>query len=286
MLVHYLNIGGHPVYDLLRNDDRMVLQKYSNRDDVIGMRIHGLLGDGVKASTIISRMIGNRKFVVLYTYPDANRRGLVRDLFSGLVDKGHIIGLFFTTCDSVGEMLDVHRKFFSDLGIREVIDFSLGLEIKRETGVAYLGFDNLPRKERKISLFRYSGFHKHYPGRHIPEGDWLAIEYFLLNRGFDVYLYGYDDVMATNVLPSKDYRKRLTVLDTLKYSSDSSLVISTTTFFPLYHHHWIPCLVLCDGGDVPNLISWWRSNENYIVIDTRTDYKSYIFRYIEYLQRD
>jgi hypothetical protein len=249
----------------------------------MGLRVHGLIGDCIKATTVLSELIKEdptRTYVFLISYKDETKGSLIKDIFSDLIAKGLIVGLFLNNYQIVGNMSFLQWSFLRDLGCDIALDlyFHSSDEYKRrKTGIAYLGFEQPQSSPTKVALFRYSGFHQHVPLRHIPEKEWLEIEDHLLNLGLDVHLYGQDDTMRTLVKPDNDFRKKLSVLGTIKHSADSGLCISTTTFLPHYLSHFIPCLVFCDPIDIPALCLQWRSNHNFMPIDTtKVDHVSYV----------
>lgn len=253
--------------------------------NVMALRIHGLFGDCIKASSVLSELIKEdpaRKYVILISYNNVKNGVLVRDLFSELISAGIIVGLFLNEYGIVGNISYPQFSFLQDLGCKNIQDlyYFNSNGYKRKTGIAYLGFQNPQPKPDKVALFRFSGFHQHVPKRHIPENEWLDIERHLLNLGLDINLYGYEDSMKTLVSPEKDFRKKLTVLGTIKHASDSGLSISTTTYLPIYLHHFIPCLVFADPTDMYLINTMWRSNHNYQCIDTqRDDHVSYVKSY-------
>ena len=285
MVVNTLG-DGSKIINLL--DDRSIieLKNIFVGKDVVAFRVHGLIGDIIKATTILSPFIKNnpdKKYVYMISYNDLSKYTIVKDLFTDLVSKGLVVGLFLNEYDVVGNMNFYQYQFFRELGCSTTIDLyyhSSEAYQHLSKGSAYLGFDNLPTNINKVSLFRFSGFHNHVPLRHIPEQDWLKLEEHLLGLGLEVHLYGYDDMMQTTqgVI---DHRKKLSVLETIKNASDSALCISTTTFLPLYMHHWSPCLVYIDPVDTVATNLLWRSNHNYLTINTQlSDYLSYVKNYV------
>lgn len=273
------------IFNLL--DDRPVsaFRDLYKDQNVMALRIHGLFGDCIKATSALSELIKeepSRKYVILISYNNAQNGKLARDLFSDLISAGIIVGLFLNEYPVVGNISYPQFSFLQDLGCKNVQDmyyFNSG-GYKRKTGIAYLGFQNPIPKTDKVALFRFSGFHQHVPKRHIPEYEWFDIEKHLLNLGLDVHLYGYEDSMETQIKPENDHRKKLTVLETIKHASDAGLSISTTTYLPIYLHHFIPCLVFADPTDIYLIQTMWRSNHNYQCIDTdRADHVSYVKSY-------
>ena len=109
---------------------------------------------------------------------------------------------------------------------------------------------------------------------------WLEIEQHLIKLGLEVHLYGFDDLMkiSNGVV---DHRKQFSSLGTIKHAADAGLVISTTTFLPLYMHHFVPCMVFIDPVDTVPINLQWRSNHNYMPINTQfSDYVEYVKNYI------
>lgn len=278
---------GTAIFDLIDNKSLNELKgKYLN-GDVIGLRVHGLIGDCIKASTVLSELIKEnpfRKYVFLLSYNDQSKKDLAKDLFTDLIDKGIIVGLYFNEYMTVGNMSYYQYEFLREIGCSRILDlyyYSSEAYKYLKKGIAFLGFKQPLPKNNKIALFRYSGFHKHVPLRHIAEEKWLEIEEHLLKLGLEVCLYGYDDEMKTNVSKENDYRKRLSVLGTIKHASDAGLCISTTTYLPLYLHHFVPCLTYIDPIDTVPINLQWRSNHNYITINTQLpDYVDWVKQYV------
>lgn len=274
------------VYDLIEGKTLYEIRnKYADMD-VVAFRIHGLIGDVIKATTILSPILKenpNKKFVILQSYNDATKRGLIKDIFSGLIDTGVIIGLYLNEYSIVGNISYYQYEFLRDIGCTNIIDLyyysSDGYNFLHK-GLPYLGFPQPEANPHKVAMFRFSGFHSHVPLRHIKEDAWLEIEKFLIDLGLDVYLFGYDDTMKTLIKPENDFRKKLTVLDTIKHAADSGLCISTTTYLPHYLHHFVPCLVYADPADLALLSLMWRHNHNFMVVDTtKSDYTLFVKNY-------
>jgi hypothetical protein len=254
--------------------------------NIMALRIHGLFGDIIRATCVLSELMKedpSRKYVILSSYNDASKGSLVRDLFSDLISAGIIVGLFLNETPIIGNISYSQFAFLQDLGCVKIEDlyYFNSNGYKRKTGLPYLGFANPQPRLDKVSLFRFSGFHKHVPLRHIPEYEWLDIEKHLLNLNLDVHLYGYDDNQDTLVKPENDHRRKMSVLETIKHMSDSGLLVSTTTFAPLYMHHFIPCLVFIDPVDTHAINLMWRSNHNYMSINTQLpDHVTYVKEYV------
>lgn len=274
------------VYDLIEGKTLYELRnKYANMD-VVAFRIHGLIGDVIKATTVLSPILKenpNKKFVILQSYNDATKKSLVRDVFSDLINTGVVVGLFLNEYSMVGNISYHQYEFLRDIGCTTIVDLyyyaSDGYTYFNK-GIPYLGFPQPEANPHKVALFRFSGFHNHVRLRHIPENEWLDIEDHLLKLGLDVHLYGYDDTMKTNVLKENDHRKKLSVLDTIKHAADSGFCISTTTFLPHYLSHFIPCLVFCDPSDLVLLSLHWRDTHKFMCVDTQlSDHISFVKEY-------
>lgn len=277
---------GSKILNLLNDKSIKELKNVFVGKDIMAFRVHGLIGDIIKATTVLTPFIKNnpdKKYVYMISYNDSSKYNIVKDLFTDLVSKGYIVGLFLNEYDVVGNMNFHQYQFFRELGCSTIIDLyyhSSEAYQHLPKSWAYLGFDNLPMNINKVSLFRFSGFHNHVPLRHIPEKDWLELEKHLLDLGLEVHLYGYDDTMQMTQ-GVVDHRKKLGVLETIKDASDSALCISTTTFLPLYMHHWSPCLVYIDPVDTVATNLLWRSNHNYLTINTQLpDYLNYVKNYV------
>lgn len=273
------------VYDLLEEKSIVDLEGKFIDQDIIAFRVHGLIGDCIKATTILAGKIEenpNSKYVFLISYNDASKKGLIKDLFSDLVESGIVVGLFFNECSVIGNMNFYQYDFLKRIGCSRILDMYYHSSDEyqfNKAGQAYLGFEQVLPKNNKVALFRFSGFHQHVPLRHIPEEGWLDIEKHLISLGLDVHLYGHDDEMETTE-GVHDHRREFSVIDTIKHASDSGLSLSTTTFLPLYLHHFIPCLVLVDPSDLAAVSLLWRSTHNYMPINTTLpDFKDYIKRY-------
>lgn len=285
---------GTLVYDLLEGKSLEQLRNKYVGLDVVAFRIHGLVGDVIKATTVMAPMIlsnPSRKYVILQSYSNVHApndtivgQGIIKDVFSGLVSSGVVIGLYFNNYGVVGNMSYYQYEFLRNIGCVNIIDlYYLNSDAYKflKRGVAYLGFPQPEINNNKVALFRFSGFHSHIPLRHIPEDEWLSIEEHLLKLDLGVCLYGYDDVLKTLVKPENDFRKKLSVLGTIKHASDAGLCISTTTYLPLFLHHFVPCLVFIDPVDTVPVNLFWRSNHNYIAINTQLgDHVQFVQDYI------
>lgn len=273
------------IYDLLEHN-KPIKDRFLNTN-TIGLRIHGLIGDCIKATTILSTMIKEdptRSYVILVSYNDASKIGIIKDLFTDLVNAGKVVGLFLNEYSIIGNISFAQFTFLKELGCKTSIDLyyhSSDSYKKLKTGIAYLGFPQPEPNKSKVALLRYSGFHKHVPLRHIPEMSWLELEEYLIGLGLDVHLYGYDDDMKTLVNPENDHRKRMSVLETIKHASNSGICISTTTFLPHYLHHFVNCLVFCDPVDLPALCLQWRNTHKYMPVNTQMpDYLMFVKDYV------
>ena len=168
MVVNTLG-DGSKIINLL--DDRSIieLKNIFVGKDVVAFRVHGLIGDIIKATTILSPFIKNnpdKKYVYMISYNDLSKYTIVKDLFTDLVSKGLVVGLFLNEYDVVGNMNFYQYQFFRELGCSTTIDLyyhSSEAYQHLSKGSAYLGFDNLPTNINKVSLFRFSGFHNHVP---------------------------------------------------------------------------------------------------------------------------
>ena len=281
-----IKIGdGTKILDLYNNP----IEKLPNifvGQNVVALRIHGLFGDCIKATTVLSELIredSTRKYVILISYNDATKAHMVADLFKDVQKTGLLLGLFLNETRHIGNMTYFQYEFLRKLGCQQITDlyyYNTSL-YQHFSGDPFLGFKQPQSKPNKVALLRYSGFHQHAPLRHIPEKEWIMIEEHLLKLNLDVHLYGYDDEYKTLVKPENDHRKKLSILETIKHAANANLCISTTTFLPLYLHHYVPCLVFADPIDMQLLQLRWRSNHNYMPIDTqKKDHVHYVLNYV------
>ncbi|MFH1161984.1 MAG: hypothetical protein V1696_01780 [Candidatus Jorgensenbacteria bacterium] len=249
--------------------------------ETIGVRTEGLLGDNIIASTAFRGLINAHKkpIVIFSTYThDKERVGLLSDLYSELISKNVIKGIIHFSRPH-GPITDEQRNYLLRMGCQKVYDCGpFESEFRGlQRGEPFLGeelgkeWKSQKRKNNTIGLFRWSGFHTHYFLRNRPYEEWEIIEKFLVEKGFECILFGYDDL-----LPNKngfaDYRKKLTVYETLKKMAQCSLLISTSSFPPLFCQYYIPCLVLSDPRDIENLKEKWEVSSNYKILDVTKNY--------------
>lgn len=278
---------GTSVWDVLEQYDIASLGDYFKDKNIMGLRVHGLIGDLIKATTVLSELIKenpDRRYIFLVSYNDETKRGLVKEVLTDLINSDKVIGVFFNNAKVIGNITYSQYSFLRQIGCSDISDlyfFDSKDYRLRKKGLPYLGFAQPLPKDTKVALFRYSGFHTHVALRHIPEQSWLLLEDYLLKLGLDVHLYGYDDTMSTLVKPENDHRKKFSVLETIKHSADSGLCISTTTFLPHYLHAFIPCLVFIDPVDTYALNLLWRQNHNFMTINTQLpDYLEFVKNYV------
>lgn len=276
-------------YDLLNEGSTLesLKNKYQGQD-IKAYRIHGLLGDNLLATGILSanmRDNPNKKYVLLISYSDASKKDCLTDLYSDLINQGKIVGLFLNETPHIGELTFPQHKFLTHLGCTDITDlYYMSKNYKNlKTATPYLGFEQPLPNNNKVALFRFSSYHAHVPKRHISEEAWNLIEQHLSDLNIEAHLYGtLDDTMKTLVKPENDHRGKLSILATIKHSADSGLCISTTTFLPHYLANFIPCLVYADPVDIHALCNHWRVNHNFMPIDTtKIDYVSYVIKYID-----
>lgn len=247
----------------------------------IGVRTEGLLGDNIVASTAFRGLINiHRKPIIIFsTYThDKERVNLLADLYSELISTNVIKGIIHFSRPH-GPITDEQKDFLIKIGCQKVYDCgSFEDEFKTlQRGEPFLGeklekeWKSKKEKNNVIGLFRWSGFHAHYFLRNRPYKEWEIIEKFLIKRGFKCILFGQDDLLP-NKNKFTDYRKKLTVYETLKKMAQCSLLISTTSFPPLFCQYYIPCLVLSDPGDIQNLKEKWEVSNNYKIFDVSKNY--------------
>lgn len=260
-----------------------MISKIGQREQLprsIAVRTDGLLGDNIVASTAFEFILNSNpghQIVVVNTYNhDPGHIVLLSDLFSGLIRKGVIRKILhfprphgpLTTCER-RELLSAGSSAVYDCGPFEE-EFHKLPKGKPFLGVARKELGN-DQREILVALFRYSGFHSHYPLRNRPYEEWRKIERMIESCGARPVLFGLDDAMP--ITPSTiDLRGRISVYDTLAYVLSCRCLISTTTFLPLYAQHFIPCFVLSDPDDIPNLVYKWKVLQNFSILDVTKDY--------------
>lgn len=248
--------------------------------NTVGIRVDGLIGDNIVASTTFKNIIEKEKkqLVIFCTYNhEKTRIKLLADLYSELMFNGTIKCIIHYPRPH-GPLTIKEKKYLKGIGCVKIYDCGpFEREFKNlKKDLPFLG-KNLEKKwetkrsNKTVALFRWSGFHSHYQLRNRPYSEWEKIEGFLISRGFRCILFGIDDVLP-NKNGLKDYRGKLTVYGTLKKMSECSLLISTTSFPPHFCQYFIPCLVLSDPGDVKNLKKKWGINNNFIVFDVNKKY--------------
>jgi len=253
-----------------------------NLEATIAVRTDGLLGDNIAASKAflgIRASEGNLPLVIYSTYNhNPSRVCLIYDLFVELFHS-KIIAKIIHSGRQHGPVTCAERHFLMKLGCRRVYDCGpferefQGLD-KTEPMLGHAirnVWVNRKTPSDKVALLRWSGFHTHYPDRNRPLKEWQKIEDLLLDLGKQIILFGWDDPLpcSRNVI---DLRRKLSPYETLWYMAQCDFLVSTVTFAPLFCQHYIPCLVLSDHRDVPNLKKRWNVSTRYEVFDVSSDY--------------
>jgi len=248
----------------------------------IAIRTDGLLGDNIIASTAFSQiriLEQDRPFIIYSTYHhNSTRILLLYDLFKELFDT-NVIQLILHKGRGHGPLQVNEKVFLKSLGCKSVYDcapweegfFSLRRSLPMLGESMQKVWNSKASNLCNVALFRWSGFHTHYPMRNRPWHEWQVIERELLNLGYQIFLFGWDDPLpcGKEVI---DLRRKLSVYETLKHMAQCRFLISTVTFAPLFCQYYIPCFVLSDTRDIPNLRKRWCVLSRYIIFDVSTNY--------------
>lgn len=253
-----------------------------NLEATIAVRTDGLLGDNIVASKAFSGIRaseGNLPLIIYSTYNhNPSRVWLIYDLFVELFCSKTIAKIIHKDRQH-GPIIPTERHFLMKLGCKRVYDcgpfereFQGLAKTKPMLGHAIQNvWANRRTRSDKVALFRWSGFHTHYPDRNRPFKEWQKIEQLLVDLGKQVMLFGWDDPLPSsqNVI---DLRRKLSPYETLWYMAECDFLVSIVTFAPLFCQHYIPCLVLSDPRDIPNLKKRWNVSPRYEIFDASSDY--------------
>lgn len=241
------------------------------------VRIHGLLGDNILAATRF-RWIRNKHkapltLVSTYTHPHCERQDLLPDLYRELLEDGtitqifsHPVGNFLPDENHVRKLLHRGAKGFYGPTMRDL------KRIPVDPEGPYLGAALRERWQtkaspRRVAIFRWSGYHAHARLRLRPYNDWRQIEKTLVDAGYEVVLFGWDDPLP-RIYATEDYRKKLSIYETLWEAATCGQLISVTTFLPVYCQFFMPCYVLTDPTDIGLQRKIWQMrHEAYQIID-------------------
>ena len=263
--------------------------------DHICIRLSGLIGDTIHAATrfqYINKQCPDLPWVVIHSYPQPKFQERITAMASELLkphfESGKIVHYFCSGSGKGGapyinipEVVDAVR--FCRIPPDHVFDCLYKANKRPDMTWPDLGIDRAVQKDpKKAVIFRYSGWHNHFPQRNRPHSEWKQIEEYLLENGYDVYLVGLDDPM---VVSSKvqDLRRTFKLRGLLEFSKDASICISVATFFYQWMQHICPTAVLSDDKDCASLNGPWKLNNNLNVIGVGNGetYLNNVFKFID-----
>jgi len=243
------------------------------------VRVPGLIGDAILASTRFDSILKEHDapFMILSTYPYVPARlELVKDLYRELFENGTVAEM--VNCPSGNPPLDSGSiKHFLAQGAIAYYDpvyrdfDSLPATLPKLGPQIYRHWHETVRPEKTVALFRRSAFHSHVPERNRPQDEWQEAEKILVDRGYEMALFGYDDDLA-NIHNLTDYRHALSIYDTIKAAAGFEQLISVTTFLPIFCQFFVPCYVLADPTDIEAVKKLWRVRDNYHILDASEDW--------------
>ncbi len=247
------------------------------------IRTDGLLGDSIVASSAFEWITSQRpgqSAVIYSTYGrDPTRLALLADLFQELFEDRWIRAIVHKG-RAHGPVSRNEEIQLRALGCEQCYDcgpFEQSFA-KMSRGAPYLGarlrqaWDDRAGSTRRVALFRCSRFHDHYPLRNRPWDEWKWIEEQVIELGLKPCIFGWDDYMPT-LKESHDYRRRLSVYQTLQEMANCRFLISTVTFAPLFCQHYCACLVISDPRDIENLRLRWKVRSEYKIFDASLPYR-------------
>jgi hypothetical protein len=240
----------------------------------VGLWLQGLLGDVILASTYfdeILRQDPHRPWIIVHSYRDPARVHAVLDVLRPFFASQRIRGYFFHPLPSCMPMPAEVSRLFAHIGVDRVVEFMFDRLDRTRLTRPQLGIDLDRPRTRKAILMRRSGWNAHFPARNRPVEEWRAIESTLLERGFEPYVVGVDDDMPVTAGVT-DRRHSMSPREVLVFASDAGLVVSCTTFLPVFTQFVCPSLVICDPLDEENQRANWRITEHYRVHPARPGY--------------
>lgn len=248
-------------------------EKVTKGDDRVGLRIQGLLGDSIKASSLIPNLAGSPKIDVLLSYPDQEKHGWVRSLYRELLDRGIVDSITSFSGDPSSEISREEISLLRDCGCSRILDCNVtGRNFDRyDWGKPDLAIENYDPIPGRVALMRASHLHRHFPSRNRPYSEWREVESFLLSLGLFPEILGWDDYLP-NDFDLPDYRRRLDPLSSVRRAMGAQIVISTATFVPVMTSYYRPTIVLSDPDDIEQLKNRWYSGAQPTILDATGPY--------------
>jgi hypothetical protein len=274
----------------------------------VAVHTEGLIGDHILISTTFDRAIRDDKPFLIYStyysnpYPhrrsiiaqqwrqmlqgdiprNVKRLALIEDLLREFIEAGQLKAILYHP-RKFGPFDESEIGYLKSVGCEMMLDCSLynPQYSQYPKGDPYIGpvmraaWEAPREREFKLALFRWSGIHNHYPDRLRPYPEWKKFEVWLLEQGVVPILFGYDDPLP-NDHGLLDYRKKLSVYETLLEIAKCHLIVSVTSFPPVYGQYYVPCIVLADKRDIPNQRNFWRRTGRYHVVPISTGHWQHV----------
>ena len=233
----------------------------------VGLWIQGLIGDVILASTYFDEILRrhpDKNWILVHSYRDEARVHVVRDVLAPYFDSGRIREYVYHFLPSCLPMPSEVDRFFARSGVAEVFEFMFDKLDRARLSSPRLELDLDKLRRRKAVVMRRSAWNAHFPERNRPYREWRQIEAALLGYGYETFVVGVEDEMPVTegVI---DRRHSMSVRQVLDFTTDASLVVSCTTFLPVFTQFVCPTLVICDRLDYENQITNWRVTSRYHV---------------------
>ncbi len=243
-------------------------------NDYIVIRINGLYGDALNACCklrIILDKFPNTPWIIIHSYGNKDKVLESMILFQYWMNNGKIKYYFHDNFAGSSLLNPNIRKKLNSLNIPDerIYDFYVFRHTYRFKTEPLIGIDIPVKKDlNKCIIFRYSGWHGHFPSRNRPYEEWKQYEITLLNKGYNIYLLGKDDNMPLTSDSIIDLRNKFNIYQLLDFVKDSSLCLTTTTFLYVWTQFICKTLVFADKGDIHNLTRFWKFTNNVHLFNT------------------
>jgi len=240
----------------------------------VGLWLQGLLGDVILASAYfdeIRRRYPGRRWIIVHSYREPGRVPAVLDVLRPFFADGRIWRYIYHPLPACVPMPDEVRRLFERLHVDAVVELMFDRFDRSRLTRPSLGLNLDRARRRKAVLMRRSAWNPHFPGRNRPYAEWRQIEERVLTAGYETHLVGIDDTMP--LTPGvTDRRHTMSVRELLAFATDAGLVVSCTTFLPVFTQFVCQSLVICDPRDQENQVSNWRVTDRYVVSPARDGY--------------
>jgi len=198
--------------------------------NVIGIRLHGTIGDVILASCAFRPILQKHPDETIITVSTCTRAPrLVKELISGISRVGENFYYLSIPNRSVSPLIRREWDFFRQKGCKLIYDlFTFGQGVWDGKFFRRLHrnitFDGLPlvsplgRQEKElksVAIYRYSKMHDHFPSRnlHISRWDWIMEQF--LKRRWKIYLLGVPEEDNFPVPKTAEDCRGLPLLDSL-----------------------------------------------------------------------